>query len=252
MKRSLPIYAGSIAAFSSPGIAMVEEMPHQTGDLSGLLVNLPIDAQTRILRQHADQSDHVVQAYYGHSGSGSRVRAGRVWFETASYSPESRENTGNRQTKVDLVDSALALAEIRSALSLQIKELAEILGVQRPTIYSWLDGKQKPQAANQKRLVMLLQIARFWTNQSSRPVGKAVRQEINGDGETLLDQLKKTRVDEQAVRLHMQAIADDTVATEPKKLSILEAAKSKGMDVSGIKSQRDMIDTITGKRLQED
>lgn len=257
MKRSFPIYAGSLAAFSSPGIAIVEEMPRQTGDLTGGVVNLPIETQTRILRQHADQSDRLVQTLYGHSGSGSRSQAGRVWFEAASFSPEPRKTSprstpGNRSANVVLVDSAVALAEIRSGLSLQIKELAEILGVQRPTIYSWLDGKQKPQAANQKKLVTLLQIARFWFSQSDQPIGKAIRQEINGDGETLVGQLKKSRVNETAVRLHMQAIADGLAATEPKRLSILELAKQKGMDVSGVKSQRDMIDSFTGKRIQED
>jgi hypothetical protein len=38
----------------------------------------------------------------------------------------------------------------------------------------------------------------------------------------------------------------------PKKKSVLELAKENGFDLSRVRDQREIVDAMTGKRMQED
>lgn len=69
-----------------------------------------------------------------------------------------------------------ALAGVRSNLSLNVSELATILGVGRPTIYSWMTDEAHPRAANAERLSRLAALARLWETLSNLPLGGRVRQ----------------------------------------------------------------------------
>lgn len=253
MKTLFPVYAGhlgSLALISSPGIALVEERPQATGCLTSVMQCPSIETQNEFIRARADWSDLVLQSMSGYRGTGSKTQADRVWYETASFTLTDPPNRQTART-AELLDVASVVAEVRSSLSLQIKELAEILGVQRPTVYSWLEGDQKPQDQNRRRLLELLKIARIWTQISDQPVGKAIRTQLNKDGHSLLDQLKRDVINLHEVKNHMQALAHGATATSRKK-SVLDLAKENGFDLSGIRDQRGIVDAMTGKRMHED
>lgn len=253
MKPLFSIYAGhfgSIALLSSPGIALVEDRPPATGCLTSVMQSPSIETQNEFIRARADWSDLVLQSISGYRGTGSKTEADRVWYETASFT--LTDQSKKQPVKMtELLDVASVVAEVRSSLSLQIKELAEILGVQRPTVYSWLEGDQKPQDQNRRRLLELLKVARIWTQISDQPVGKTIRTQLNESGLSLLDQLKREAISLYEVEEHMRAIADLSAATQKKK-SVLDLAKENGFDLSGVRDQREVVDAMTGKRMHED
>lgn len=253
MKPFFSIYAGhfgSLAMLSSPGIALVEDRLPATGGMTSVMQSPSIETQNEFIRARADWSERVLQSMSGYRGTGSKTEADRVWYETASF---TLTNQPKKQTtkSTELLDVASVVAEVRSSLSLQIKELAEILGVRRPTVYSWLQGDQRPQDQNRRRLLELLKVARVWKQISDQPVGKAIRSQLNGAGLSLLDQLNCEVIAFHEVEEHMRAIAESADAT-PKKKSVLELAKENGFDLSRVRDQREIVDAMTGKRMQED
>ena len=73
------------------------------------------------------------------------------------------------------------IREILAALSLNKSQLAEVLGVSRPTLYDWLEGKE-PNASNAQRLSDLLRLLVNEGVMSSRPLSaRFVRQALSQD-----------------------------------------------------------------------
>lgn len=81
------------------------------------------------------------------------------------------------------------VASIRASLSLNISQSAEVLGVQRPTLYAWMREEAEPQTANLSRLQLVAGLARRWNELSGRqPLGRRLRLPALGD-QTVLDLL---------------------------------------------------------------
>ncbi|WP_396157575.1 helix-turn-helix domain-containing protein [Arthrobacter sp.] len=62
--------------------------------------------------------------------------------------------------------------EIRVSLGLSITQLAAVLAVERPTIYSWLKGQATPAPHRMERITLAVDIARYWratAGQSEHP-----------------------------------------------------------------------------------
>jgi DNA-binding transcriptional regulator YiaG len=70
-------------------------------------------------------------------------------------------------TKVDLAHDSISIVELISSVKekwqFNMTELADILGVTRPTVYSWLKGKTSPDPQSQKHLQTLAAAATDWT-----------------------------------------------------------------------------------------
>jgi len=236
--------AGGMAAITSPGIAYAEELPDATGCLVQASPLQTIQYQNRVLRSQADWRDRILGSFHGFDGSGSSSEADRVWFETTSYSPEEQRVSLPTEAVV-----ASIVAEIRSTLSLNVKELAEILKVQRPTIYAWMRGEQKPQGENRRRLSQLARVARLWLQMSNLPLGTLVRESLDENGRSLVDAFAEENIDYGSIESRMKSILD---SMEPRKKTVLDLARETGMDLSGVKDQRDLVDVVTGKRMHEE
>ncbi len=92
------------------------------------------------------------------------------------------------------------LARIRANLSLNVSELARILGVERPTIYSWMgDDEVVLRPDNRRRLAQLERVALHWREGSELPVGALIRQ-ANPRGESVVS-LLEARQYESAMRM---------------------------------------------------
>lgn len=147
------------------------------------------------------------------------------------------------------------IAGIRSALSLQIKELAEVLRVQRPTIYSWINNEVEPSAGNRERMQQVYRIAAQWTRRCNLPAERLVRGS-GTDGHSVLDLLKADKIDEADIirRFERLAVERRKMKTEAdrKRPTAATVARRHGFKLYEISDQQHLIDAETGKRSNPD
>lgn len=89
-------------------------------------------------------------ALQGHSAERTQVRSAAMNDTVASH--------------VEAVGGVIA--EIKEGWQLNMTELAETLGVSRPTVYSWLNGKTSPDEGEFRRLQALAASAKVWVEQT--------------------------------------------------------------------------------------
>ncbi len=80
--------------------------------------------------------------------------------EPAVISPSATESP------VPPAPAAELIARIKTGWQINMTELAEILGVTRPTVYSWLNGKTSPDPEKYQRLQIIGAAGRIWEEQT--------------------------------------------------------------------------------------
>lgn len=122
--------------------------------------------------------------------------------------------------------AAEQLAFIRHYLSLSVSDLARIVGVQRPTIYAWMQNGA-PRRESQARLAVLERIAAHWKSAVDRPLGALSRLAIGPNGVTFIALL------ESAPESELRAALDQLAARRKRAPTIKTALESRGLpDVS--------------------
>lgn len=143
------------------------------------------------------------------------------------------------------------IACIRSALSLQIKELAEVLRVQRPTVYSWINGEVEPSAVNRERMQQVYRLASEWKRRCNLPAERLVRAS-GTDGHSVLDFLKADEIDETDIVRRFEGLAAERIKlkaeTDRKRPAAAAIARLHGFNGDEISDQQHLIDATTGKR----
>jgi AcrR family transcriptional regulator len=129
-----------------------------------------------------------------------------------------------------LLDTQEKLAGIRRYLSMSVTDLAKVLRVGRPTVYSWLRGDADIRAEHAQRLEATYRIARNWRAMSSRPVGTFLNQPV-ASGETLLGLLSAKAPDELAVGRAFSQIRNSAVRAA-RRPGVLEVAKQRGFKLA--------------------
>jgi hypothetical protein len=115
---------------------------------------------------------------------------------------------------------------LRRWLSLSVAEAARVLHVQRPTIYSWQDGKAPAAPKNLERLRTVFELAREWRRLSSAPVGSYRKEPLGAGGRTLMDLLSADDVSRVRVLETMNRIVEaSTRKQERRPMSGAELAK---------------------------
>ena len=147
------------------------------------------------------------------------------------------------------------IACIRAALSVQIKELAEILHVQRPTIYSWMKGEAEPSATNRVRMQQVYRLATEWNRRCNLPAENLIRASAS-DGQSVLGLLQADDIDEAGILRRFEALAIERLRIKAEaERSRPEAAnivRRYGHIEAGISDQQHVIDAATGKRATLD
>lgn len=136
--------------------------------------------------------------YLPHVGTSPTVFDNRdlVRSTPAAAAAEARSATRQAVLRMSSADRAL---EVMAALNLNKTQFAEVLGVSRPTLYDWLEGKE-PNAANARRLTTLAKLladAGVTAADSLSP--RFVREALNDGEPSLLDLLKADMLDETRV-----------------------------------------------------
>ena len=123
-----------------------------------------------------------------------------------------------------------ALGAVRHYLSLNTTELARVLGVSRPTVYSWAEnGPIKPE--NRKRLEKLWRITQEWRSISEKPAGTLVR-DPGPDGQSLLALLEADPINDLMVSRQLEWIGREAAreVTTTGKSSMRELAQRFGLE----------------------
>jgi transcriptional regulator with XRE-family HTH domain len=168
--------------------------------------------------------------------------------------PGDSESDDNEKT-IALLSHKEMISTIRSALSLQIKELAEILRVQRPTVYSWINDEVEPSAGNRERLQQIYRIASKWRRLCNLPAERLIRS-AGTDGHSILELLKADEINEDDVVSRLRGLAAQRrmmKAEADKRRPTAEAiALQHGLSPDDVSDQQHLIDAATGKRALPD
>lgn len=125
-------------------------LPRPSKSPVGLLVSAGTGGDPTIDSSAVDQTASVI--YVTSSGRGRQEPPASETF----YSPAAR------------------LSVIRRWFSFTIKDLADVMRVQRPTIYAWLTSSSVPQSSNVARLRQLYDLAMAWRHLGGRPMARVV------------------------------------------------------------------------------
>lgn len=127
-----------------------------------------------------------------------------------------------------LVDTSERLAALRRYFSLNITDLAKVLRVERPTIYSWLQENAAPHSGNLRRIEKIYQLARDWRAMSAAPVGKYVHQPLE-NSQSLLNYLSAEELNETAIQRAFALIKSQlTQDKRTSRRSVAEVAQFHG------------------------
>lgn len=126
------------------------------------------------------------------------------------------------------------LASIRSDLSLNVSELAQVLRVQRPTVYAWMSGG-KLRRQHTERLLDVHELAREWRARHNLPLGDSVR-EPGLQGKTIVDLLSLRNIPRLEITERFDRILQEDRQTEVSKhrpLSVREMRRLHGISSEG-------------------
>ena len=112
----------------------------------------------------------------------------------------------NRITPEPPASFGEALGSIKSTLGLHVSDLATVLGVSRPTVYSWMQGSE-PHSDSRARLAHLFQIASHIKEIGASRPEALVRRPLF-DGVSLLDKIKAGEEDLSAYIPRLMAFAE--------------------------------------------
>lgn len=228
---------------SAAGVAIAPASIMPTGAMQLAECQISAWEEANILDAYAETLGRIPFMLRNSFGSGSqfRVRDCVVKAENISTKPLREASAASKSTSE-------AVAEIRARLSLQIKELAEIVGVERPTVYAWIKGIAEPQKHNQSRLRRLQRIALAWARLSELPPGAAIRV-VDDSGYSVIDLLKREPMPEEFVLERLRLISSKpTGEMRARRKSLRQFASEKGLDLQKVRMQTDEVDLTTGKR----
>jgi hypothetical protein len=189
--------------------------------------------------------------YYGTGGEPLLVEATMQNLASASGAYIVVQNSPHSAPPTDLSENTLTgvgrqLAFARHYFSLNTTDLSRILLVERPTIYAWLDDKWEPNQENRARIRKLYQLARAWREKSNQPVGKFLREPIDGDF-SLMDHLVREPLEMAVIDRILRTIHDqvDRKTRAKRARSVRAIAKQSGFKPLSPGQESERFDQIT-------
>ncbi len=106
------------------------------------------------------------------------------------------------------------VSTIKAAFGMTISQLAQVLQVQRQTIYDWIDEDNPPQVQGKKgeRLAAIQRQAVQWNQLCQWPAGKGMATYTTVEGDTLLDLLSADVLDEARLQTVMRGLSEQVKA----------------------------------------
>lgn len=188
------------------------------------------------MRSTTDWTDWINDLLTG-TGSSSNPGATRRYPAQETTSPYSKMAHPATPKVVPAVQSlAEQVSTIKAAFGLTISQLAKVLGVERQTIYDWMDEDhpRQIQGHKQKRLTAIQRWAIQWNTLCPWPAGKGMTT-YAVDGDTLLDVLSADVLDEARLSSVMRRLSEQVNVEWQRKeeRSLGEQARRRGFQPHG-------------------
>jgi hypothetical protein len=189
--------------------------------------------------------------YYGTGGELLLVEATMQTLASASGAYIVVQNSPQSTLPIDLSETTLTevgkqLAFARHYFSLNTTDLSRILLVERPTIYAWLDDKWEPNQENRGRIRKLYQLALAWREISNQPVGRFLREPVDGEF-SLMDHLVREPLEMAVINRILNIIHDqaDRKTRAKRARSVRAIAKQSGFKPLSPVLESERFDQIT-------
>ena len=143
----------------------------------------------------------------------------RIPLESLRGSVTSLRSTFSREHHPAVSPAASVsdmLACVRTAFSLNVKQLAQTMGVERPTIYTWIRDEGEPRPDNLRHLRAVWELAELWLKLARRPIGKLL-QAVVVDDQSVLDLLVAKPLRTHVLQEQLRRISDQLAPTPPGK-----------------------------------
>jgi|GEM_PF-2700472 len=178
-------------------------------------------------------------------GSGSPPQA---YISLNEISPPSQIQTSRSAAQqIYPADVSDILATIRSAFPLQISQIAEILGVSRPTIYAWLNNEQQPQSLT--KLSQIYALAEFWNDRCNLPAPEKTFELPDSVGVSLIDMLKAPSINVATVKNRLEDLVRTVKGSV--RLGMVEAARLRGFKLPAGGNNTAEFDVTTRRPMDE-
>jgi len=162
------------------------------------------------------------------AGTGGFANAQAVALQTfTGATPRAFSIHIGRDDEEGILNTQEKLAGIRRYLSLNATELAKVLNVGRPTVYSWATAPVAMHSKHRERIEAIYQLGRQWRALSSDPMGNSVREPLS-NGRTMVDLLSADKLDSVGITKAMLQVRDRDSRAQ-KRLSVTEIARRSGM-----------------------
>lgn len=143
------------------------------------------------------------------------------------------------------------LVGIRTRLGLNITQLAEVLRVERPTVYSWLKSTGEIRSGNRQRIRDIWKVALDWGNVCEEPLKADLDREVGG-GQTIRELLR-----DEHLRFFVLRQAFRRLAAE-RRSPVSPRRGRRGRDFARRRGERELpaaeaiISRETGQRAMDD
>ena len=128
-----------------------------------------------------------------------------------------------------VIDPKERLLTIRLAFGFSMSQLAQVMRVSRPTLYSWEKGHSQPRQDKDERLSIIHRLALFWIDNGGWPLGGRAKLKIAGRP-SLLDLMSQSRLSEEDVRNALLGLLAKTRKRGTRRISVRNRPAGSGLD----------------------
>lgn len=143
------------------------------------------------------------------------------------------------------------LAKVKSVFALNVSDLAKVLGVERPTVYAWMDERATPHRSNYERLDQAFDLAQ----QSEKWLVNLPRNQIKRfriQNVSIAEFLSQEQLSGELLLAGLEDMATSTtgqeVIAQKRRASLRDLARQHEIQLPSQEATQDTFDSVTGKR----